>query len=294
MSGAALQMLEVPPVLLPTLESQEEDGNDHHPLLDDPPVQVVCSDDESDDAWAATLCRAERRTLQPTPSDESDNAWLVSLCRGSVNGDIGNLPPPTHTGASTPSSSQVQVEHTGASTPSSSQVTAERERSSRRVSSLDMLVSELIAAGCPPQTPRWSVPTQDALLVCGNTHSSWPPVQKCLWRFASWGKSLGVFAFKIGIAYSPQVRWGQYEDEEMWLFMDVMHDGNPEECRCLEKELISKLGKIPGCYNIAPGGEGIRAGTIEGKCSCYAVYATAGDGIGLHEAWLSRKRAYPR
>ena len=60
MSGAALQMLEVPPVLLPTLESQEEDGNDH-PLLvgDDPPVQVVCSDDESDDAWAASVpCRS--------------------------------------------------------------------------------------------------------------------------------------------------------------------------------------------------------------------------------------------
>ena len=85
-----------------------------------------------------------------------------------------------------------------------------------------------------------------------------------------------------------------YEREELWQFMDVMHEGNPEESRCLEKELISKLGKIPGCYNVAPGGEGIRAGMIEGKCSCYAVYATAGDGIGLHHAWLSRKRACPR
>ena len=271
----AQQMLEDPPVCLPTLESkseEEEDGND-------PPIQVVSSDDESDDAWVVSLCRATPRALRPTPSDESDNAWLVSLCRGSAKGNIGNLPPPARAGTSSSSSSQVMVE---------------RERSPRRVSALDSLVRELLAAGCPLQTPRWSVPVQDAILVCGNMHSSWPPVQKCLWRFASWGKSLGVFAFKIGIAYSPQVRWGLYDNEEMWLFMDVMHEGNPEECRCLEKELISKLGKIPGCYNVAPGGEGIRAGTIEGKCSCYAVYATAGDGIGLHEAWLSRKRACPR
>ena len=76
--------------------------------------------------------------------------------------------------------------------------------------------------------------------------------------------------------------------------MDVMHEGNPEECRCLEKTLIRHLGKVPGCYNAAPGGEGIRAGTVVGKCFCYAVYAAAGHGISLREAWLSRKRACPR
>ena len=282
-------MLEGPPVLLPTWEPGE-DGNDH-PLQvrDDPPIQVVSSDDESDNAWLVSLCRAKQRSLQPTPSDESDKDWLVSLCRGSANGDVGNLPPPAHAG-------------TSFSSPSS-QVMVERERSPRRVSlqlcgswsSLELLVSDLITAGCPPQTPRWSVPAQDALLVCGkNIYSSWPPALKCLWRFASWGKSLGVFAFKIGIAYDPQVRWEMYDHEEMWLFMDVMHEGNPEECRCLEKELISKLGKISGCYNVAPGGEGIRAGSTEGKCSCYAVYATAGHGIGMHQAWLSRKRACSR
>jgi len=138
--------------------------------------------------------------------------------------------------------------------------------------------------------PRRSVPEQDSLQVSADQHSSWPPVRKCLWQFATWGKSLGVFAFKIGIAYDPRVRWERYEDEEMWLFMDVMHEGNPEECRCLEKDLIGKLRHIPGCYNVAPGGEGIRAGATEGKCFCYAVYATAGEGIGVHAAWLARKR----
>ena len=138
--------------------------------------------------------------------------------------------------------------------------------------------------------PPRSVPQQDALQVSVDQHSCWPSVRKCLWQCATWGKSLGVLAFKIGIAYDPRVRWEQYADEEMWLFMDVMHEGMPEECRCLEKDLIGKLRHIPGCYNVAPGGEGIRAGTTEGKCFCYAVYATAGAGIGLHAAWLARKR----
>ena len=85
-----------------------------------------------------------------------------------------------------------------------------------------------------------------------------------------------------------------YEQEEMWLFMEVMHEGVPEECRCLEMELIQKAGKISGCYNIAEGGEGIRAGILEGKCFCYAVYATAGNGIGVHQAWLAHRRKCAR
>ena len=106
------------------------------------------------------------------------------------------------------------------------------------------------------------------------------------------GMSLGVFTFKIGISLDPRHRWAMYQKEEMWLCMEVMHEGNPEECRQLEMELISKLRNIPGCYNLAPGGEGISAGCAEGVCFCYAVYATAGDGVGVHQAWLARKREF--
>ena len=82
--------------------------------------------------------------------------------------------------------------------------------------------------------------------------------------------------------------------EEMRKFMDVMHEGSLEECRCLEKELIGKLKPISGCYSVLPGGEGIRAGVTVDKCFCYVVYAVAGDGVGMHQAWLARKRDRPR
>ena len=102
---------------------------------------------------------------------------------------------------------------------------------------------------------------------------------------------MGVFAFKIGIAYDPRERWEMYgEDDQMWLFMEVMHEDVPEECSCLERELIARLRTIPGCYNVLPGGEDIRAGVREGKCSCYAVYARAGHGVGLRQAWLERQQ----
>ena len=238
------------PLLRPLLSSDVSDESDDVPLQ-------VSSSDESDNAWLVSLCRTTPRALHPTPSDESDNAWLVSLCRTSL---------PTDSNSST----------SGVSLPGP-------------WTSLDELSAELLAAGCP-DIPRRSLPEQDALQVSVDQHSSWPPVRKCLWQFAAWGKSLGVFIFKIGIAYDPPVRWEQYADEERWLFMDVMHEGKPEECRCLEKNLIGKLRHIPGCYNVAPGGEGIRAGVMEGKCFCYAVYATAGEGISLREAWRARKR----
>ena len=218
---------------------------------------------ESDDAFLESICRAERK-LHPTPSDESDDDWLVSICR-----------------------SGKAAQAAGNSTSTSSELVGPW-------SSLDFLVRDLQAMECP-HLPILSAPLQDTILFDSkNYFYGWPPGKKCVWRFAAWGKSLGVFAFKIGIAYSPLDRWGRYELEEMWMFMDVMHEGNPEECRCLEKELIGKLKPISGCYNVLPGGEGIRAGVTVGKCFCYVVYAVAGDGVGMHQAWLARKRDRPR
>ena len=259
--------------VLPTLASEddEEQGQDCPPQARDPPVQVDSSDDEghaprrlqptasdeSNDIFLASLCRAPRK-LQPTVSDESDDAFLMSLCRK------------------------------GPSSPGPSPVRVEEERSCTPLASLDLLVSELIAAGMSPPSTSWSLPAQGTVLVNGNMPSPWPAVQKCLWRIASWGKSLGIFVFKIGIAHSPQARWDQYDAEEMWQFMDVMHEDNPEACRCLEKALIGILRKVSGCYNVAPGGEGVRAGAVDGKCFCYTVYAPAGHGVGLREAWRSR------
>ena len=94
-----------------------------------------------------------------------------------------------------------------------------------------------------------------------------------------------------GIAFDPAHRWRNdefgYVHEKMWMFMDVMHSGSADECRSLEKDLIQSVRRLPGCYNTRPGGEGVRSAT-PGTCYCYAVYAPAGSGVGVHAAWRHR------
>ena len=97
---------------------------------------------------------------------------------------------------------------------------------------------------------------------------------------------------KVGIAFNPAHRWRNddfgYVHEKMWMFMDVMHSGSANECRSLEKDLIQSVRRLPGCYNTRPGGEGVRSAT-PGTCYCYAVYAPAGSGVGVHAAWRQRE-----
>ena len=141
--------------------------------------------------------------------------------------------------------------------------------------------------------PALPLPEQDDLLhswVKADVLRMKLPIERCLWRFAAWGRALGgVIAFKFGICYDFVQRWQEYGSEEMWLFMDVMHAGFPEECRQLEMSLIEKTHRINGCYNIAKGGEGVRAGNWEGTVYCYAVYAMAGHGRSVRRAWFDRQ-----
>ena len=118
------------------------------------------------------------------------------------------------------------------------------------------------------------------------------PLYKCLWRIGAWMQALdNTAASKVGIAFNPAHRWRNddfgYVHEQMWMFMDVMHSGSADECRSLEKDLIRSVGRLPGCYNASPGGEGV-CSTTPGACHCYAVYAPAGSGVGVHAAWRQR------
>ena len=75
--------------------------------------------------------------------------------------------------------------------------------------------------------------------------------------------------------------------EQVWMFMDVMHSGSADECRSLEKDLFRSVRNLRGCYNASPGGEGVSSST-PGTCYCYAVYAPAGSGVGVHAALRHR------
>ena len=115
---------------------------------------------------------------------------------------------------------------------------------------------------------------------------------KCLWRIGAWMQALdNTAAFKVGIAFNPAHRWRNddfgYVHEEMWMFMDVMHSGSADEWRSHEKDFIRSVRNLRGCYNASPGGEGVSSST-PGTCYCYAVYAPAGSGVGVHAAWRHR------
>ena len=275
------------------------------------------SDGEAE-AWLHELCRAPRRSLLPTLSDSSDDDWLHELCRGQpprsdapvVVLEVSVLPA-LHHGSGVPVSSG----------PRSSGVPvcrrpAERSESVRgelgsnaqstwrnpvlgHYQSMHQLVSdlELSQLRLPPSV--WSMPARndiiwDALELFRG--SGVPVIGRCLWRIAAWSASLKVCIFKVGIAYDPDHRWRNkdfgYAPEQIWTFMDVLHRGRVAECRALEIDLIARLRDVPGCYNDKPGGEGISANsaTCSAECHCYAVFAPAGSGLGVHAEWRKRRQ----
>jgi len=254
-----------------------------------------------DDSWLMTLCRAA-----PAPAAESDDDfWVRALCRAPAPApsDCGrgqDLAGAVHTrrgragsGSGTAEGLAPAPEPRNGASPTNPRGSASRrnELLGGPYTAQSTLAAELIAVGLPEPPTRWPAPPQNTMLHT-TQHQSFGPLPACLWRFATWAASMQrAFAFKVGIAHEPACRWELYHEEETWLFMDVMHQGSPEECRRLEIALIRRLRSFPGCQNIAPGGEGIRAGTTEGTCFCYAVYAPAGDGVGLRQAWIARQRA---
>ena len=264
----------------------------------------VLSDADSSDEerWLLTLCRAR-------PDPDSDDDWLFVLCRSQApaKSECGRGPDLAGTvrtrpgragsgsGAAEGLSSDLKPAHGASPTNPRGPASPRNELLYGPYRTQQELSAELRAVGLPKPPTWWPVPQQNTLLQQTTQHQSFAPVAACLWRFAAWAASLQrAFAFKVGIAYEPAARWELYHDEETWLFMDVMFQGSPEECRRLEIALIRRLRTFPGCQNIAPGGEGIRAGTTAGTCFCYAVYAPAGDGVGLRQAWIARQRALAR
>ena len=271
-----------------------------------PSGSSVLNDDHSsdDEAWLRTLCRAD-----PAPAADSDeDAWVRELCRSpapapavggrgqDMAGTVHTRPGRAGSGSGTAEGLSPDLGPAHGASPTNPRGPASRrnELLGGPYTSQQELAAELLAAGLPEPPTCWPAPQQNTMLHT-TQHQSFGPLAACLWRFAAWAASLQrVFAFKVGIAYEPAARWELYHDEETWLFMDVMHQGSPEECRRLEIALIRRLRTFPGCQNIAPGGEGIRAGTTDGTCYCYAVYAPAGDGVGLRQAWIARQRTLAR
>lgn len=239
-------------------------------------LSVVLCDSSSDDEWLHEICSAPRRTLRLSSSDET---WLENLCCSSRAGG--------------PSPQQSLISSTP---PQLAPLTAP-------YTSQAQLVQDLAKANLHMPSPPWPLPPQDSIIRDALQAGGASPyggrqalVLKCLWRIAGWKAAMATCIFKVGIAYDPADRWLNqqfgYMLERQWMFMDVMVADSAEECRCLEQELIAVLKPLAGCYNEKPGGEGISSrGGASPSCHCYAVYAPAGSGIGVHQEWLKRTRA---
>ena len=142
-------------------------------------------------------------------------------------------------------------------------------------------------------------PRQDQLLWalcgahCSAGRSGWREATyvHCLRRFLSWRICLGPMAFKIGIAGDPNHRYHNdefgYKHEGIWHFMEIMARETVQECRWLERKLIRTLKVFPGCQNILPGGEGVRADRTH-TSFVYMVAAAAGAGRSLASARRAR------
>ena len=116
-------------------------------------------------------------------------------------------------------------------------------------------------------------------------------VAVCLGRLGCWFPTFeNIIVFKFGICFDPERRWRNrewgYLQERMWHCMDLLFAGSPQQCRLLEIALIGATRSVAGCHNVAPGGEGVAAGSESaGTCYCYVVVAAAGHGLGLHVAF---------
>ena len=125
-------------------------------------------------------------------------------------------------------------------------------------------------------------------------------VAVCLGRLGCWLATFGhVAVFKFGICFDPVHRWGNtefgYVRERTWHLMDLLFVGSAQQCRRLEIAVIGATRGVAGCYNEAPGGEGVAAESVSADpCYCYVVVAAAGHGLSLSRAFDLRVQELAR
>ena len=254
----------------------------------------------SDEDWLLTLCRARRSPNSPHAGCSSGSvstaapASQQSVSDESAPHSVGGQHCPASGGHHCPASGGFELRLDAVEPPPLDPI----KKLAQKLASLHL-----------PLLAQWDLPLQGELVwsvqereratdaLVSASDADW-----CIWRTLSWLRSMSnLTVFKVGIAHDPAHRWSNnefgYVLEHIWMFMDIMVASSPLECRELEITLIAQLQSVSGCYNIKPGGEGIRssdstppAGT-DGTCYCYVVFAPAGGGRGLHAEWRDRERA---
>ena len=273
-----------------------------------PPRKLQCN--LSDEQWLYSLCRTRRDSssgLAAVGAAASPSVPRVGAPCITRSGDAWPTPPTAVrlSGARSPppaalvpvSPAMMAISGAPAAPQGARRRTGEGTPEPSWHPSFEQLRADLAASGSPPPERTWALPAHGAIIRALAAPQGLPQsggvLHKCLWRICAWLQAMNnMAAFKVGIAFDPVHRWRNpdfgYMHEHFWLFMDVMHTGSAAECASLERALIASTRHLPGCYNVAPGGEGISPTTV-GECRCYVVYAPAGSGLSIRAEWLARR-----
>jgi len=247
----------------------------------------------SDEEWVHNICRL------PAPADDDDDAWLRELChtpieqtlRGALAGaptgvdaDTGVCAEAGSARGSVDTASVELVQHEPVQHELVQHVPVELEPVHLEPA-LKQDIIELMASNKHPAidfssmaalgTNRGGAYLHSCCFVRERVDELWPCV------------------FKIGITWQPRHRWETREDGgykwDGFTRMHVLWGAAASECRELEKSLISKFKPVPGCWNVAPGGDGFQANDPR-ACFVYVVFARSDD-ISRWRRWKCRRKA---
>jgi hypothetical protein len=119
-----------------------------------------------------------------------------------------------------------------------------------------------------PPAIRWRLPPDGIKAACIARHAI--SVVEAIRR-----KAKNLVVFKIGLTQDIARRWNHKQfgyKSEGFHEMHIVMAANGLACGLLEVHLITLFKHVPGCYNIAPGGEGIINGGA-GVDECYTYVA---------------------
>ena len=259
------------------------------------PDQEQAAADEADWDWLRSLCRAPRTALENSsalgPLCDSLETRAISQCAKAgllihESGGIpdchalakeferckaGELPPPAHVPQQGDLEKRQEAEQ---------RKREEEEKATELAKKNDVCLAMKVKHVFPDWNTLGVLRKDDAMrteaLQRGPAAAAFAGARVAVEQRL---QEIGVAVFKLGIATWPIDRFRAHAWSyayEGFTEMALLMASTATECRRLERMLIATFRERRGCFNEAPGGEGMR--DSENLCYAYCVFADAGTG----------------